>query len=252
MARDGLTHDVVSAEISPPAPRVGEAVTARAPAFLVRDQPFDGTAIFLWPSPQGREQEYVDELVYHVRFTDGSYRMVRWDSGFTVTLDGNLGEFGLVADRTRQVVAELVRRTGLQISIGTGGACRILLDPSVAERNAVATASYSFRGPTVVGATVRFATIQEISGSARADYLNTLLHEMGHVVGLGHSVDTRDVMTPGAGPGTKVGEFQPGEALSLHMMYAHRTPGNVPPDRHPSVAPRSMAAATPSTVEIVD
>ena len=246
VARDGWTHEIVSAEITPAAPRLGETVSARAATFLLREQVFDATVLFLWPA----EQEYVNALVYHLQFTDGSYRLVRWSAGFTVTLDGDLVENGTVVNKTHEVVAEIVRRTGLPISIAPGGVCRILVDPSVADRNAVASVSWSFRGATIVGADVRFARTQEISGGVRAEYGNTLLHEMGHVMGLGHSPSSRDVMTPGSGPGTRVVEFQPDEALTLHMMYAHRTAGNMPPDRDPALSARS--SATPRTVVIRD
>ena len=107
VARDGLTHEVVSAEINPARPRTGEGVTARAPEFLVREQMFDGATLFLWPGYQGHDQEYVNELVYHARFTDGSYGIIRWTNGFTVTLDG-LAENPGVMDRTQEVVAEMV------------------------------------------------------------------------------------------------------------------------------------------------
>lgn len=221
-ARDGLTHENVSADVALALPRSGEGVVARASQFLLREQVYDGTPIFLWPAYQGRDQEYVDQLVYHLRFSDGSYRMVRWASaGFTVSLDDLAGNYQ-VMDRTREVVAEMVRRTGLPISIGSGGACRVIIDPSVLDRDAVATATWSFQGSTIVGATVRFANFRELVGGGRGDYVNTFLHEMGHVLGLGHSPDRREVMTPGAGPGTNVSEFQSGEALSLHMMYFHR------------------------------
>jgi Matrixin len=252
VARDGLTHDIVAAAISPALPRPGDAVSATASDFLVREQRYDGTPLFLWPAYQGRDLDYTNQLVYHARFSDGSYRMVRWaSSGFTVSLD-DLGENSQVMDRTSEVVAEMVRRTGLPISIGNGGACRVLIDPSVLDRNAVATASWSFQGSTIVGATVRFANLRELAGGGRGDYVNTLLHEMGHVLGLGHSPDRREVMTPGEGPGTVSSEFQPGEAQSLHMMYFHRSAGNRSPDRDGALGAPSTAAARPVTVEIVD
>jgi hypothetical protein len=252
VARDGVTHAIVSAEVNPALPRTGDAVSARAAQFLVREQVFDGTALFLWPAPQGRDQEYVNQLVYHARFTDGSYGIIRWASGFTVTLD-DLAENPALLDRTHEVVAELVRRTGHPITIGPGGACRIIVDPSVLDRGAVATTTWSFEGPRIVGATVRFASVRELAGGGNADYVNTLLHEMGHVMGLGHSPDRHDVMTPGgAGTGHVVSEFQPGEASSLHMMYAHRTAGNRAPDRDVSLGAQSADGAPPVTVEIVD
>ena len=244
VAHDGSTHEVVFAQITPATPRLGEAVSATAPSYLMREQAFDGTALFLWPA----EQEYVNQLVYHLQFTDDSYRMVRWASGFTVTLDGDLAQNDTVLRKTQEVVAEVVRRTGLPVSVGPGGACRILIDPTILDDDAIGQASWTFRGATIVSAEVKFARVQEISGGVNADYANTLLHEMGHVMGLGHSPSTRDVMTPGSGPGTRVGEFQPSEAVTLHMMYGHRVAGNLPPDRDPALSGRSSAA--PRTVVI--
>ena len=83
----------------------------------------------------------------------------------------------------------------------------------------------------ITEATIEFADRQEISGGRGSDYRNTLLHEMGHVMGLSHSASDRDVMTPAEGPGTKEGVFQPQEVTCLHMMYFHRQPGNLPPDK---------------------
>jgi hypothetical protein len=248
VAQDGLTHEAVPADIVPAEPRMNQTVSARAPGYLFREQPFNGAPLFLWQI----EQDYVNELVYFLEFTDGSFRMVRWAGGFTVTLDPELAANETVVRKTHEVVAELVRRTGLPITVGPNGQCRITLDGTIlTENNAVGQASWTFQGATITSATVTFARIQEISGGSNADYANTLLHEMGHVLGLGHSPLTRDVMTPGAGGGTNVGEFQPREALTLHMMYAHRTAGNLPPDRHPAVTGASLSA-TPRVVVIRD
>lgn len=245
VALNGLTHEVVAAEIAPAAPRVGQAVSARAPSYLFREQPFDGRPLYLW----GIEQEYVNETVYFLEFVDGSYRMVRWAGGFTVTLDPELAENDTVVRKTQEVVDEVVRRTGLPITIGPNGACRVVIDGSLAANNILGQASWTFRGPTIVGATIKFARVQEVAGGY-AGYANTFLHEMGHIMGLGHSPLAREIMTPGGGARTTAGEFQPREALTLHMMYAHRLAGNLPPDRDPTAA--ASAAATPKTVVIRD
>jgi hypothetical protein len=176
--------------------------------------------------------------------------MVRWDGPFIVTLEGGLADDLDVVAKAQGVVEELVRRTGLPITLGSGGPCVIKIDPSVARRDAVATAQWSFRGATIVGATVSFIGRGEILGRGRADYANTLLHEMGHVMGLLHSPDTHDVMTPGAGPGTGGGHFVLNEAIALHMMYNHRSAGNRFPDRDPQMA--AASAATPRLTVIRD
>jgi hypothetical protein len=50
--RNGWTEEGVTAEVTPPSPSIGTAVTVKAPGFLVREQPFAASAIFLWPSDE--------------------------------------------------------------------------------------------------------------------------------------------------------------------------------------------------------
>jgi hypothetical protein len=235
-AIDGITGAAVAATFSPAAPARSATVQATASGYLVREQPFEGTAIALWPSAL----PYVDELVYDWEFSDGSFRMVRWDRPFIVTLDGDLATDSQVVAKTREVLTEIGRVTGMQLTIGAGGPVLIRIDPSVSDDDAVASAEVEFRGATAQGAEVRFVTRQEITGGPGSRYRNTLLHEMGHVMGLGHSPSPNDVMTPGAGPGTRVAEYQPDEATCLGMMYRHRRPGNFLPDRDPALGARAV------------
>ena len=228
VARDGLTHEVIAAEITPAAPGLRDAVTVRAPGFLLREQRYDGSAIHLW----NVEEDYVNELVYPLTFTDGSFRMTRWAGGFTVTLEQGLDENDTVLRKTQETVAEVVRCTGLPITIGPNGAVRVVIDASIlTENNAVGLAMRSYQGATIVGSTVKFASVQDLLGTNRADYTNVFLHEMGHVMGLGHSPLAREIMTPGGGGRTTVGQFQPREAMALHMMYQHRAAGTARPTR---------------------
>jgi hypothetical protein len=233
-AIDGITGAAVPAVFTPAAPARSTTVQAQADGYLVREQLFDGTPVALWPG----SLPYVDELVYDWVYTDGSFRMVRWEGPFVLTLDGDLATDEQVVAKTREVIAEIARVTGVRITIGPNGPVVVLIDASVEDEGAVASADLDFRGANVTSARVRFARRQEITGGARSDYRNTLLHEMGHVMGLGHSPSTRDVMTPGAGPGTRVAEYQPDEATCLTMMYFHRRAGNFMPDRDPALGAR--------------
>lgn len=234
-AIDGITGAAVAAAFTPPEPAPSATVQAQASGYLVREQLFNSTPIALWPG----SLEYVDELVYDWEFTDGSFRMVRWEGPFVVTLDGDLATDTQVVAKTREVIDEIARVTGVRATIGAGGPVVVSIDPDIADEDFVAYADLNFRGANIIGADVRFARRQEITGGARSDYRNTLLHEMGHVMGLGHSPSTRDVMTPGAGPGTRVAEFQPDEGTCLSMMYFHRRAGNFMPDRDPALGARA-------------
>ena len=225
--RNGWTEEGVTAEVAPPSPSIGTAVTVQAPGFLVREQRFDGSPIFLWPS----DENYVRQLVYDWEFSDGVRRLLRWPRAFTVSLDGDLATDPAVVAKTEEVVAEITGLTGLPITIGPGGEVTVLINPAILDDGAIAQTSFGTRGAAITDARVEFADRQEISGGAGSDYRNTLLHEMGHVMGMSHSANDRDVMTPAEGPGTKEGHYQPDEATCLHMMYAHRQPGNLPPDR---------------------
>ena len=244
-AIDGITGAAVAAVFTPPTPSRSAAVQAQATGYLVREQAFEGTPIALWPGTF----DYVDKLVYDWELSDGSFRLLRWERPFVVTLDGDLATDAQVVAKMREVIAEIARVTGFTLTIGPGGPVVVRIDPTVEDEDAVAVTEIRLRGSAVTAADVRFATRQEISAIGRTDYRNTLLHEMGHVMGVSHSPSTRDVMTPGAGPGTRVSEYQPDEATCLTMMYFHRRAGNLPPDRDPGAGARST---TEWRIRIVD
>jgi hypothetical protein len=234
---DGWTHGTVAGDVDPPVPSVGARLSVRSGGYLFREQIFNGTTVYLWPE----EEDYVDALVY-VEFTDGSFRMTRWPGPFTITLDGDLANNDAIVAKVREVTAEVKRVTGLDLSIGPGGACVIALNSNIVSTDdAVGFVHRSFQGANIVGAEVTFANRGEITGGGGSEYRNTLLHEIGHVLGLGHSLRGDDVMTPGSGPGTKVAQYQPHEAAALHMMYAHRTAGNRRPDKDAALGATSAA-----------
>jgi hypothetical protein len=248
---DGGNEQVVGAAVPEPArPGLGFAVNVRAPGYVTRDQRFDGTPVFLWPGAAS----YVSEMGHSWPFRDGTSRMVRWDRPFRVTLEGTLASDAAVVARMEAVIAEMQRVSNVPITLGPGGEVTVTVE-AITDRSAVAITNLTFTNGVANSARVRFITKQEISGEPGARYDNTLLHEFGHVLGLGHSPDLNDVMTPGEGPGTRHQRFQPNEELCTHMMYAHRSPGNRPPDRDPALDASAAAGASwraTTTVEIVD
>lgn len=234
---DGVSGAPVGAQIAPASPASGQPVTVTAPGYLTRRQIFTGAPFQLWRA----EEEYVHEFVF-TEFTDGSFRTTRWAAPFVITLDGDLATNDAVVAKTREVMAEIQRTTGMAVTLGAGGAVVIKIDANLLEtHDAVGLARMRYQGANVVGAELSFLSRSEIVGSARADYANTLLHEMGHALGLDHSKDTRDVMTPTSGPGSRVGTYQEGESAALRMMYVHRPAGTFFPDRDPGVAAASAA-----------
>lgn len=232
---DGGTDQPVNAQATPALPGLRQPVSVRGTGFLLREQLFSGDPIHLWPA----DDDYVGEFVYGWHFSDGTYRMVRWASGFTVSLDGELAEEEAIVAKTREVVEEMRRVTGLDIEVGSGGACVISLDSNlVTSDDAVGETRLKFRGSTITAADVVFVNRKELTGGAGSDYRNTLLHEMGHVLGLRHSPDDHEVMAAGgyANAGSKVGQFQAGEGTALRVMYFYRKAGNFPPTATPTWA----------------
>jgi hypothetical protein len=233
---DGWNSEPVSAEVNPPVVGLGQGLVVRAPGYLAREQRYEFEPIALWPA----DPAYVRELVYDWEFDDGSFRMLRWEQpSFTLTLEGALANDDAIRTRARQVLDEIQRRTGLEGSIGPGGEVVIEVDSSVADQQAVALARLQSQGPVITGGTISFVDREEIVGRYGASYSNTFLHEMGHIIGLAHSPDTGDVMTPAGGSGTSGNQFRLNEAIALHMMYVHREAGNYHPDRAPQLGAAS-------------
>ena len=243
---DGWTDAVLGVAPSPATVSRGERIEVEAPGYLTRIQSYAGEPIALWPA----SPSYVEELVYDWELGDGSFGMVRWTTGFTVTLTDELASDPANVAKAEEVARELSRRTGLTIALGQGGPVTVVLDPSVVDAGSVAEARVSLVGAEITSVELAFSHAGEVAGGRDADFSNTLLHEMGHAIGLAHSPDVRDVMTPGSGPGTSFQEYQVNEAIALHMMYAHRSAGNRYPDTEDGVA--GAVAAAPRTVVIRD
>ena len=233
--RNGVSEQVVAAQVDPPTARIGDRVSITAPGFLVREQRLETGDIFLWPG----DNAYVRELAYW-EFNDNSLRTIRWTTGFTLTLEGDLASDPALVAEAREVAAEATRNIGFQVNVGPGGAVTIGLDPGLGEQDAVAEASIDSTGAVITGGRITFINRDEIADGPRAQYTNTFLHELGHIIGLSHSIDVGDVMTPAEGPGTFQQVYQPREAAVLHMSYAHRQPGNRFPDRDAALGAASV------------
>jgi Matrixin len=227
--QDGWTEQSVAADIEPPSPRVGVPVTVRAPGYLTREAQFDGTSFHLWP----QDESYVTALVYS-EFVPG-HKLARWASGFTISGSDDPA----VANAAR----EMEQATGLPVAASGGnGGVVIVVDPDdpafSANPRAIAVTHNMFRGSEIVSSRVAVRDADVIAG--------VVLHELGHVLGLGHSPYEDDVMFPVA---NYMQVFSERERVTLRLMYRWRKAGNSAPDRDPGPA----AAARPlREITIVD
>jgi len=241
--RNGETGGVVAGAVSSPAQVLpGAPVAVTAGGFLRRQQFFVGGApIFLWP----QEEPYVRAIVY----AGGPYGLIRWSSGFRVKPWPGTEEKMAVA------IAEASRASGLPITLTTGPAeVEIVLDPAepaLADFTALAVTFRTYSGLTITRSRIVFRSLGEFLGNSRqhGGRTNTALHEMGHVLGLDHSISYHDVMSTenDTNPGLTYG---PSEELALWMMYKHRVAGNTFPDRALGVP--TATALRPAPAMIVD
>jgi hypothetical protein len=219
-AVDGFTDQPVAAAFDPPSPRHGQNVTVTAAGYLPRVQVLDDAPVRLWPG----DEAYVRALVYGDLAASG--RLTRWNRSFVLTVPA--GAESVAAE----VAAEASRTTGLSIAVGSANDVVVTVDPDdpffASRPQATAVTRTRAADNVVVSATIVFR-----SRSTLVEGPRTLLHEVGHALGLSHSPRTDDVMFEVDQPNQR--RFSEREQIALRMMYAHRRPGNSPPDRDPAV-----------------
>ena len=222
---DGWTGQAVVATVAPS----GDTISVEAAGYLPRVQNA-APRVWLWP----QEEAYVRALVY-TPYSPGQL-LARWRRPFSL-------RSGPPLDRgeAEAAAAILADATDWPITAAPDGEIEVVVNPgaSLFERNgaAVAFAERSFEGSTLVGCRLVFR------GRIERGWYR---HELGHCVGLGHSETSGDLMQPGGGDHE---DFSPRERVALRMMYAHRAPGNAPPDREAGMAASAMV---PTRIVVVD
>lgn len=202
---DGVTGQPVSATVEP-----GKF---SAPGYLTREQ--RSGDVFLWPAP---DQDYIRTLVYGEFSTNG--RLTRWEGGAFVSC-------GIDSPEIQATVATMVQVSGIQRG-SSSAPCNITWEINAADP-ALATGGFAgtyrtWQGYSIVAARVVFRDAGVIS--------NSLPHEGGHILGLGHAGDrASDLMY--AFSDRKASSFSARELVQLNMMYRHRAAGNQWPDREP-------------------
>ena len=170
-------------------------------------------------------------------YSEGTRSLRRWTAGFTITPDGidSLPAFQAAA-------AEVSHGSELPITVGPGGPVTVTIDPSdpyFKENRWLAYASFRASGDVIRSARVVFQSVQEFQQGI-------LLHELGHVLGLAHSQDGRDVMAPRENRSLT---FTERENVALKLMYRWRQPGNALPD---DMVPATIASGREETVVVPD
>jgi hypothetical protein len=216
----------VSADVAPPRPAAGEVVTVRASGYLLREARFGGRPLFLWPG----DEAFVRALVY------APGRLIRW-TAIQVGVDMRIPE----AEARFQAAAAVIERSaGVRLALtGPGAPVTVRVDPSEPAFADPAVNGFTrvFTQPdAIVRVEITFRSADAAAGRNRFRN-NLLLHELGHAIGLNHVDDAATVMIQFAGAGPL--DFSQEEQVALRLMYSHRGPGNLPPDREPGVGAAS-------------
>lgn len=221
--RDGITGALLSSSVQ----TSGSSVTASAAGYLTRQQPAAPT-VWLWP----QSEAYVLQLVYTSALSGGSISLQRWAPGavLRIALAPDLAHHqGLLAESVAEL-ARVSRAAVLALQPGDPSANVVIAVGPVPQQFSAQTRT-TLAGSTVVSARVTFYAERAV---ANDPWRNLLLHELGHVLGLGHSADRGDVMWGGSSGRTNERSFADPEVRALTMIHAWRKPGNTYPDVEPA------------------
>jgi hypothetical protein len=235
---DGVTDAVVIPQsVTPASARIGDNVTASSDGYMTREQKWAGPRIELWPLPErvGLQRAYQD-LVYD---GDNARPLLKWTGTRYTVATAPLAEDWAsreaeIKDRLSGVFADVAAAGGPTFSWESGGLSSASLTVRVDAANEYLQPDYA--ACTVwwrVGSTITRAEL--IFAQPRYALDDSLsMHMMGHAIGLSDWNQAGSVMNPswrGRAP-----TFHELERNAVHMMYQHRNPGNLLPDRDPGFA----------------
>jgi hypothetical protein len=224
------------------------------PGFLRRKTLLRGgpeERVTLWPADpsRGLSQDYTSTIVYSsalalLRFAPEVTRVTILPSAEYVADPLGLAVHEHAAER---LTAALEGRITFVVASQASDGYTIISDLSDSPCDQTAYDGCAMRlvrpGAEIIGGSV---TLKR--GLLRAGWFTTILHEMGHILGLSHNDDgdPRDVMS--SQPlRFSVRDFSPREKVTLRMMYQRR-PSNFFPDSDPDVRTTSGLRSTSQPV----
>jgi len=227
----------------------GSLVDVVAPGYFDRQTTLrdPGPARFaLWPkaSATGLDEQTTAELVY----TQGAFccpanalanaplrRVAPTIGSFDLVLDARYGDNSLVRDVIQEAASLAGRAAGARVVFNpadTSGGSRIDITSGPDPENRPNVAAFTeWRLDAfgyITGGRIVFVLDDYLRGRQSRRVLTTIMtHELGHVLGLGHS-SAPGVMSVYQGVGTNyaffaaAGDFSPAEKLVLDLMYDRR------------------------------
>jgi hypothetical protein len=230
-------------------------IDATAPSFLERRTLLRGDLYTLWPkeSPVGLDETYTARLVYNCAAAPcpAGEPLLRVTAGPVWIVPSTELQGDPEAMRSHEAAAALLTQaTGGAVTFGTartapsaGVVVRTYVDPNDPDVLAWQAAAVTRRRLgdrwNVVGADIVLRSVE------LARLVPLMLHEMGHVFGLGHSPRVGDVMFFGREL-YQTTDFSPPERLTIGLML-QRSPGNRFPDEDSGLA----AASSKRQVSVV-
>jgi hypothetical protein len=227
-----------------PGPSPQAEVDVEAPTFFVRRTLVRSDRFTLWPrqSPTGLDEEYSARLVYNCGGncdTGGEPLLRVLSSRVSVEPASELQGHPEIMATHRDAADLMTAATGGSVTFsvtspgrGTGLTVSTRVDPSDPAINSLGAAAVTRRFLGSRGEVVDANIVFRSYSLARRVPL--VLHELGHVFGLGHSPRSGDVMWNGPELYDAT-DFSPREKLAIDLML-QRLPGNRFPDSDGNVA----------------
>jgi hypothetical protein len=227
---DGITGAPVAG--GPVSAGPGDPVTVERAGYLRRDTIVPRDAILtLWPV--SADEAFVRTLVYSE--PGAGNRLLRWPTT-TVTVP-------------RDFPADVIAAVQPWVALVPSDAplMTIRIDPSDPAWAQFTPDTIGFALREVAQSDARIVSVRLVFRSAGAVRVpGSLLHEVGHGLGLGHSARRQDLMFPSTQRATTT--FGADERILLTMMYRHRRPGQVAPDNDQALGQAAGAGPTTWTI----